>query len=277
MAPKSEIPEWDPYTVLGLSTDADAKAIKSRYRKAALEVHPDRNPDDPRAEEKFAKLTRAKDLLLDPALRAKVDQRVEARAERAARQSKQDGQRKKLREELEARERQAEEDRLARLAVARGIARQHKEVVERRKRAREEDRNAMDSEWAEMMHVRRAKEARQECCEVRVTWESRILSEEQLAAFFARPRFIAADHVGATVLFRTRDEALAAVAKASTASEFRAEVCVDAAAVQVNEDVAVPPKLKNLTLHELEELVLPRFAAAALKQSPGSGGAKCGL
>ncbi len=63
----------DYYEVLGVPRDADTNAIKKAYRQLALKYHPDRNPDDPDAEEKFKEATEAYEVLRDPELRARYD------------------------------------------------------------------------------------------------------------------------------------------------------------------------------------------------------------
>jgi molecular chaperone DnaJ len=64
----------DYYDVLGVSREAGESAIKSAYRKLALQYHPDRNPDrKAESEEKFKEITEAYGVLADPEKRAAYD------------------------------------------------------------------------------------------------------------------------------------------------------------------------------------------------------------
>ncbi|QTC91606.1 DnaJ C-terminal domain-containing protein [Brevundimonas goettingensis] len=64
----------DPYKELGVSRGASADEIKKAFRKLAKELHPDKNPGDKAAEERFKRITAAFDLLGDAEKRAKFDQ-----------------------------------------------------------------------------------------------------------------------------------------------------------------------------------------------------------
>ena len=55
----------DYYEVLGVGRDATPDQIKKAYRKLALQYHPDRNPGDKAAEEKFKEAAEAYDVLCD--------------------------------------------------------------------------------------------------------------------------------------------------------------------------------------------------------------------
>lgn len=63
----------DYYEVLGVSKDADATQIKKAYRKLALKYHPDKNPDDKEAEEKFKEAAEAYEVLSNQEKKARYD------------------------------------------------------------------------------------------------------------------------------------------------------------------------------------------------------------
>ncbi|KAI4518482.1 DnaJ-domain-containing protein [Schizophyllum commune Loenen D] len=62
------------YDILGVSVDATTDEIKKAYRRAAIKHHPDKNPDDPHAEERFKEIAIAYQTLSDPALRKKYNE-----------------------------------------------------------------------------------------------------------------------------------------------------------------------------------------------------------
>jgi len=64
----------DYYEVLGVNRDASADEIKKSYRKLAMKYHPDRNPDNPKAEEQFKEAKEAYEVLTDDQKRSIYDQ-----------------------------------------------------------------------------------------------------------------------------------------------------------------------------------------------------------
>lgn len=72
----------DYYHILGVDETSSAEEIKKAYRRQALQFHPDRNPGDKEAEEKFKLISEAYAVLVDPVKRAEYD-RVRADESRA--------------------------------------------------------------------------------------------------------------------------------------------------------------------------------------------------
>ena len=64
----------DYYETLGVSKSASKDEIKSAYRKLAMKYHPDRNPGDKKAEEKFKEISESYEILKDPQKKAAYDQ-----------------------------------------------------------------------------------------------------------------------------------------------------------------------------------------------------------
>ncbi|MFH2141013.1 MAG: molecular chaperone DnaJ [Bacteroidota bacterium] len=68
------MPKRDYYEILGISKSANPDEIKKAYRQQALKYHPDRNPDDKSAEEKFKEAAEAYEVLSNPEKRQRYDQ-----------------------------------------------------------------------------------------------------------------------------------------------------------------------------------------------------------
>ena len=74
----------DPYKVLGLSKDASQDDIRKAHRKLVRRHHPDANPEDPRAEERFKEMQRAYEVLSNPEKRREYDKRLRTSPRRSS-------------------------------------------------------------------------------------------------------------------------------------------------------------------------------------------------
>lgn len=92
------------YEVLGIDIDAQESDIRKAYRKKALECHPDKNPDNPKAAELFHALSNALAILTDPTAKAAFDKVLKAKKAAELRNKQLDSKRQKLKADLEQRE-----------------------------------------------------------------------------------------------------------------------------------------------------------------------------
>src|SRR5271155_2344224 len=73
MSATADVTKIDYYELLTVSRDASDQEIKTAYRKLAMQYHPDRNPNNPEAEEKFKACSEAYSVLSDPDKRVAYD------------------------------------------------------------------------------------------------------------------------------------------------------------------------------------------------------------
>ncbi|CAD6991187.1 dnaJ homolog subfamily C member 17 [Ceratitis capitata] len=95
------------YELLGIEIEAEQAEIRRAYRKKALECHPDKNPDNPKAAELFHELSKALEILTDTSARDAYDKVLKAKKAAQLRNKQLDSKRQKLKADLEQRERDA--------------------------------------------------------------------------------------------------------------------------------------------------------------------------
>ncbi|KAH6642101.1 hypothetical protein C7974DRAFT_95261 [Boeremia exigua] len=97
----------DYYELLAVPFDAEESVIKRAYRKASIRYHPDKNPDNKDAADRFIALGWARDILIDPKLKGEYDRARSRRREKVFQDELLSGNRRKMKEELERRERES--------------------------------------------------------------------------------------------------------------------------------------------------------------------------
>ena len=104
MPSSQKITEVDLYGLFDVLPSATESEIKKAYRKKALKCHPDKNPDNPKAKELFQQLSDALEILTDPKAKAAYDTTLKAKEQARIRHKQLDAKRRKLKEDLEERE-----------------------------------------------------------------------------------------------------------------------------------------------------------------------------
>ena len=199
MSDSDELMKLDLYGIIGVAPDATEKEITKAYRKAALKCHPDKNPDK-KAHEEFKRLGKILDILCNPAKRATFDQQWKAKKAAAERVRQLDSKRRKLRDDLEERER---------AAMGGGIPSSGLTEKQRIEKLREEGLRLLENE-------RKLGMARQTLLNkhVRAKWDPKLEPYKELELKYLLKKYgnvISVKMVGkcsAIIEFETRDAAL---------------------------------------------------------------------
>lgn len=212
--------DLDLYELLGVPPTCTDSDIKKAYRKKALQCHPDKNPDNPNAAKEFQQLSAVLEILADEAARKAYDKVLKARKEAELRKNELDGKRRKLRDDLERKEREGQ----------RGLRQKSAEEVfkEEVERLRKEGSKAVEEEVEFVLQQVRSEAVQKDNdgskCRIRVKWacdkkdeSNGGYTEEMLRRFFSKygdinVLLVSAKKKGsALVEFKTRSAAEMAV------------------------------------------------------------------
>jgi len=163
----------DLYLLLEVEHDADSKTIKKAYRKKALTCHPDKNPDNKQAVELFHQLSDALEVLTDEATRLAYDNLLKARKAAELRVRQLDSKRRKLREELEEREKSHTDELVSRYHEEDKLAKEIERLRKEGSKQLEEEQEAMRKQMREEMLGNPKVDTNEDVPRVKVKWDKK--------------------------------------------------------------------------------------------------------
>jgi len=163
----------DLYLLLEVEHDADPKAIKKAYRKKALTCHPDKNPGNKQAVDLFHQLSDALEVLTDEATRLAYDNLLKARKAAELRVRQLDSKRRKLRDELEEREKSHTEELVTRYNEEDKLAKEIERLRSEASRQLEKEQEAMRKQMQGEMLGKTTVVNEQAGGGVKVKWDKR--------------------------------------------------------------------------------------------------------
>lgn len=265
-------PLIDCYVLLGIERDSDEVSIRKAYRRRALELHPDKNPDNPKAEELFLAVKAASETLLDKTLRAALDAKLVARDTAAARIDAMDSRRARLRSELEAREKAAADS-------AKRADTGAKELSDRIERLRQEGRvrqeafeangNRLPTDTQQQDDDENALEEISQKCAVKLTWtldiNSRLGDETISGESNEQIRTISENRLRS--IFKLYGSISSIIARRAVA---RSACIIFASADSAEAAIAVPPDgflISRIALDKFEKNQPPTTASSSTSDS----------
>lgn len=169
----------DLYELFDITIDATENDIRKAYRKKALACHPDKNPDNPKAAELFHELSKALEILCTVSTKAAYDKVIRARKANEIRHKQLDSKRQKLKEELELREKNANEKRSQPNVYKASAELSDEEVLQREIARLQKEGSRLLEEEAELMRKKLLEEKLKQTVEynsaqhrIKIKWKS---------------------------------------------------------------------------------------------------------
>ncbi|XP_033127729.1 dnaJ homolog subfamily C member 17-like [Anneissia japonica] len=164
------VSDLDLYLILEVLPNANDSEIKKAYRKKALKCHPDKNPDDAKAAAEWERLAKALEVLTDATARAAYDKLLKAKKAVELRNRALDNKRRKIKEDLEAREAAAAYEDYSESPVDAAVQLQQ-EIERLREEGSEQLKNEQDAIKKQLEED--ANEGQEETPKLKIRWKAK--------------------------------------------------------------------------------------------------------